>query len=300
MATTRLAEATGAGYDEDAFSIERRIALDHPIPNDTLAPLVALATEAGAIALGFFEPGGRTRAGVEWKGDGSPVTEADYAVNSFLEPRLKALWPGAAWLSEESVDDESRLGAERVIIVDPIDGTRGFSRGDLHWCVAIALVSRGRPIIAVVHAPALGDTYTAVVGGGAFLNGKALRVPAGEGPDDGASARGMQISCPDNLSKAMRAAGIDYDFKPKIASLALRVAMVASGIYDAGFTTRNSHDWDLAAADLVLQEAGGLLADLDGAPLVYNKREPSHGALTATPRQLQPRFREALARTKFG
>ncbi len=266
-----------------------------PFNRDTLARLVALATEAGAIALGFFEPGGKTRAGVEWKGDGSPVTEADYAVNAFLEPRLKALWPGAAWLSEESADDEARLSAESVIIVDPIDGTRGFSRGDRHWCVAIALVTRGRPVMAVVHAPALEQTYTAVAGGGAFLNGVALHVPEEDGP-----SREMQITCPDNLSKAMRAVGIDYDFKPKIASLALRVAMVASGVYDAGFTTRDSHDWDLAAADLVLQEAGGLLADLDGAPLVYNKREPSHGSLTATPRRLQPRFREALARTKFG
>ena len=182
-----------------------------------------------------------------------------------------------------------------MIIVDPIDGTRGFSRGDRHWCVAIALVTRGRPVMAVVHAPALEQTYTAVAGGGAFLNGVALHVPEEDGP-----SREMQITCPDNLSKAMRAVGIDYDFKPKIASLALRVAMVASGVYDAGFTTRDSHDCDLAAADLVLQEAGGLLADLDGAPLVYNKREPSHGSLTATPRRLQPRFREALARTKFG
>lgn len=205
------------------------------------------------------------------------------------------MFPGAAWLSEESIDDELRLGAESVIIVDPIDGTRGFSRGDRYWCVAIALVTRGRPTMAVVHAPALGDTYSAVAGGGAFLNGRALHVG-----DDEAPARASQITCPDNLTKAMRAAGLDYDFQPKIASLALRIAMVASGVYDAGFTTRNSHDWDLAAADLVLEEAGGLLADLEGAPLIYNKREPSHGALTATPRRLQPRYREALARTPFG
>ncbi len=223
------------------------------------------------------------------------MTEADYAVNRFLEPRLKALWQDAAWLSEESVDDASRLGAESVIIVDPIDGTRGFSRGDRHWCIAIALVTRGRPTIAVVHAPALKETYTASAGAGAFLNGRPLHLPEGD-----SLAREMRISCPDNLTKALRDAGIDYDFKPKIASLALRVAMVASGVYDAGFTTRNSHDWDLAAADLVLQEAGGLLADLDGAALIYNKPEPSHGALTATARCLQPRFREALARTKFG
>ena len=221
-------------------------------------------------------------------------------MNRFLEPRLKALWPGAAWLSEESVDDDVRLGAETVIIVDPIDGTRGFSRGDRHWCIAIALVTHGRPTMAVIQAPALRETYTATTGGGAFLNGKPLQVSEEPLSDESAPSRDMQITCPENLSKAMRRAGIDYDFKPKIASLALRVAMVASGVYDAGFTTRDSHDWDLAAADLVLQEAGGLLADLEGAPLIYNKREPSHGSLTATPRRLQPRFREALARTKFG
>ncbi len=282
-------------------SLERRIALLNASPSDrdTLAPLVALVREAGAVALDFFEPGGKTRAGVKWKGDGSPVTEADYAVNRFLEPRLKALWPDAAWLSEESADDEARLRAERVIIVDPIDGTRGFSRGDRHWCIAVALVVAGRPAVAVVHAPALEQTFTAVAGGGAFLNGVPLHVAEGDAAE-GAATRDLQITCPEGLSKAMRAAGIHYDFRPKIASLALRVAMVASGVYDAGFTTRDSHDWDLAAADLVLQEAGGLLADLDGAPLIYNKREPSHGALTATPRRLHSRFREDLARTPYG
>ena len=75
--------------------------------------------------------------------------------------------------------------------------------------------------------------------------------------------------------------------------------LVAAGHYAAGFTGRQAHDWDLAAADLVLAEAGGLLAERDGAPLTYNKPEPTHGALTATARALQPAFRAALARTSF-
>ena len=262
---------------------------------ETLARLVAIATAAGDIALEYFRPGAKTSADVEWKGDGSPVTEADFAVNAFLEPRLKDLWPGAAWLSEESADDVTRLEAERVIIVDPIDGTRGFSKGDPYWAVAIALAEAGRPVMAVVHAPALKETYTAIAGAGAMLNGAHLAVEtqAQTRPD-------MQITCPNNVAKAMRAAGIDFDFVPKIGSLALRVAMVASGVYAAGFTSRDSHDWDLAAADLVLQEAGGLLADLDGAPLVYNKPDPSHGVLVATPLALRSSFRDALAKTPFG
>ncbi len=259
-----------------------------------LARLVALGREAGDIALGFYDRGGKTSADVRWKGDGSPVTEADMAVNAFLEERLKALWPGAAWLSEESADDPSRLGAKRVIIVDPIDGTRGFARGDEHWCVAIALCEAGRPVLSVVHAPALGQTYTAAAGAGAWLNGEPLHVDAAPAPHSG-----MAVTCPGNLSKALRAAGLEFDYKPKIASLALRVAWVASGVYSAGFTARDCHDWDIAAADLVLQEAGGLLAGLDGRPLLYNQREPIHGVLTASPSAMQPELRDALARTPF-
>lgn len=266
-------------------------------PNDaaTLARLLAIAEDAGRIALGFFRPGAQTRADVEWKGDGSPVTEADFAVNAFLERELQRLWPGAAWLSEESVDDVRRLDASHVIIVDPIDGTRGFARGDLNWCIAIALVEAGRPICAVIHAPALGETYAAVTEGGATLNGRPLHREAEDALRDD-----MRVTCPNILVKALQAAGIRFAFQPKIASLALRIAKVASGVYDAGFTTSNSHDWDIAAADLILSEAGGFLASLDGAPVAYNRPTPIHGVLTATPRRLQPSFREAVGLTSFG
>ena len=261
----------------------------------TLARLVAISEEAGRIAMGFFRDGDATKAGIEWKGDGSPVTEADYAVNAFLEPALKALWPDAAWLSEESTDDIGRLSAARVIIVDPIDGTRGFARGDRNWAVAIALVEAGRPIMGIVHAPALAETYCAMAGHGATLNGVSLVVSP-----DIALRPEMRITCPGNLARALGAAGISLAFQPKIASLALRVVKVAAGTYDAGFATSNSHDWDLAAADLVLTEAGGILAGLDGDPLVYNKPRPVHGVLTATPRALQPAFLGAIALTPFG
>ena len=182
-----------------------------------------------------------------------------------------------------------------MIIVDPIDGTRGFARGDHNWAIAIALVEHGRPIVGIVHAPALGETYLAVAGQGATLNGTTLCLPEQDHlwPQ-------MQITCPANVAKALEAAGVDFTFQPKIASLALRIVKVASGVYDAGFASRNAHDWDLAAADLVLQEAGGILSSLDGAPLRYNKADPSHGVLTATTLHLQASFRAAIGLTPFG
>lgn len=259
------------------------------------AALQSIVKDAGEIALRFFEPDKATTADVEWKRDGSPVTEADFAVNRFLEQALRDLWSGAAWLSEESVDDPERLTASHVIIVDPIDGTRGFARGDRNWAVAVALVANGRPICSVVHAPALAETYAAVVGGGATLNGRPIQVGSrtATGPD-------MKITCPKGLADALRAAGVQFEFRPKIASLALRITKVASGVYDAGFATSNSHDWDLAAADLILQEANGILADLSGNPLVYNRPEPVHGILIASAREFQPSFRATLALTPFG
>ncbi len=260
---------------------------------DTLKRLTAIVREAGAIALPYFKPGDQTQAKVTWKGDGSPVTEADFAVNVFLEARLRALWPDAAWLSEESADDSARIDAARVIVVDPIDGTRGFARGDRNWCIAVALVERGRPVIAVVHAPANGETYTALVGGGAALNDAPLAIPVITAL--GADAR---VSLPGGTAQAMRDVGIALDFRPKLASLALRIVGVASGAYHCCLASRDSHDWDLAAADLVLQEAGGQLAELDGQGLVYNKADTRHGVLIAAAPALRPAFIEALARAE--
>lgn len=254
--------------------------------------LLAIAEEGGRIALGYFRPGLSTRAGVEWKGDGSPVTEADLKVDSFLARELSALWPDAAWLSEESADDPARLAAPRVIIVDPIDGTRGFARGEANWAVSIALVQAGRPICAIVHAPALTETYVATAGGGARLNGRPLKLD-----NQFRDLRtDLRVSCPGTLVKALQRAGMSFDFQPKIPSLALRVAKVASGVYDAGLTTSDSHDWDIAAADLILEEAGGFLSGLDGAPIAYNREDPRHGVLAATARALGPAFRDALGK----
>lgn len=268
-------------------SIVRRAQLDR---------LLAIAEEGGRIALGFFRPGLSTRAGVEWKDDGSPVTEADLQVDRFLARELADLWPDAAWLSEESVDDSARLAAQRVVIVDPIDGTRGFARGEPHWAVSIALVEAGRPICGIVHAPALAETYVAVAGQGATLNDRPLKLD--NQPRD--LRTDLRVSCPGVLVKALQRAGLSFDFQPKIPSLALRVAKVASGVYDAGLTTSDSHDWDIAAADLILAEAGGFLAGLDGAPIAYNRQDPRHGVLAATARTLHPAFRDALDKTSFG
>jgi myo-inositol-1(or 4)-monophosphatase len=128
---------------------------------DDLALLRAAALRAGGLAMTFFR-----RNPTRWaKLGGSPVTEADMAVDALLRTNLLAERPHYGWLSEETADDPARLGRDAVFVVDPIDGTRGFIDGDDRWCVSLAVVRAGRPAVAVLYAPAREELYTAVRGG---------------------------------------------------------------------------------------------------------------------------------------
>ncbi len=245
------------------------------------ASFVDAARVAGTLALAYFRSGAVTSAGISHKAGGSPVTEADYLVDRFLRQRLETLVPEAGWLSEETEDTSARLSKDIVIVVDPIDGTRSFMSGHGEWAIAIALVEKGRPLIGIVHAPALGETYVAVKGAGARLNNMAIEVSKLAAL--GARAR---VAAPVLLAERLREAGLQFALQPKIPSLALRIVNVASGALDAGFASENAHDWDIAAADLILLEAGGRLASLDGCAIVYNRGDTRHGLLTAAPAQI--------------
>ena len=122
----------------------------------------------------------------ERKPDGTVVTEADKAVDSLLAARLKDARPDYGWLSEESLENERRLSARRVWILDPIDGTRDFLHGGDGWTVALCLVEDGRPVLSAVVNPVRGEFYEARAGMGAFLNG--VRISA-SGQQELAGAR---------------------------------------------------------------------------------------------------------------
>ena len=250
-----------------------------------LAHARAAAMRAGEIALAHFRPGGRTSARLWHKDGGSPVTEADLAADAYLKAELGRLWPQAAWLSEETADTSERLGAALVWIVDPIDGTRAFLEGERDWCVSIALLAHGQPVAGVLEAPALGQVYTAMAGQGALLNGTPMAVSNQE------QLSGAHVAGPRPAIEAL--ARLAPGIRPgrKVPSLALRIARIAQGAFDAGLVSSDAHDWDLAAADLILTEAGGTVTTTGGARLIYNAREPVHGPLVAS----GPRLHAELA-----
>jgi myo-inositol-1(or 4)-monophosphatase len=229
---------------------------------------------AGDLALALFKTELRN-----WiKGASSPVSEADIAVNELIASRLKAATPDYGWLSEESTDDDLRLGKRLVWIVDPIDGTRGYLAGREDWCVSVALVEGERPVLAAVFAPASDEFFFAERGRGARLNGAPIHATSGTSFDF------SRMAGPKPLIERLNRSSGEISPHPRIASLALRLCRVAHGTLDAAFAGGQSHDWDLAAANLIVQEANGNMTALSGDAILYNRRELTHGVLVAAGR----------------
>ncbi|SMC75099.1 3'(2'),5'-bisphosphate nucleotidase CysQ [Novosphingobium sp. B1] len=239
------------------------------IDHDRLDQIVRAA---GDMALGLW-PGHGHAPQVWEKTPGSPVCDADLAVDSFLKRELGALLPSAGWLSEETVDHPERLERGLCWLVDPVDGTRDFVRGRPGWAVSVALVSEGRPLIGLLSAPARNEYWSAIAGKGATRNGIALT----------ASTRtqlaGSRVPA-DSLPKA----DADLVTVDKPNSIALRIAMVGANEADLLATLRWGYEWDIAAATLIAREAGASVSDAFGKPLDYNKRDPrAFGLLVTAP-----------------
>ena len=250
-------------------------------PHDSTL-LVDTVREAGALALSMF----RTELRMWTKGASSPVSEADIAVNDLIEKRLRSATPDHGWLSEESVDDPARLEKPLVWIVDPIDGTRGYLAGREDWCVSIALVEGSAPLIAAVFAPATDEFFFAARGQGASCNGVPIHATPGDALDF------TRVAGPKPLVERLNPSQDDLVLYPRIGSLALRLCRVADGRIDAAFAGGQSRDWDLAAADLIVNEANGRMTSLSGDAIVYNRPDVTHGVLVAAGRERHARIVE--------
>lgn len=232
--------------------------------------LTQAAREAGRIAMRYF----RDSPEVWMKSGNSPVSEADLAVDRFLHGELMAARPDYGWISEEAAASMPLDRRGPTFVVDPIDGTRAFIDGSPTWCISIAVVVDGRPAAGVLDCPAKEEIYAAFRGGGAKLNRERIAVgEPGELPVI-AGPKAMLAMLPGELRDRMRT-------HPYIPSLAYRIAMVANGALDATYVKPNAHDWDLAAADLILEEAGGSVLDSSGKLLRYAGGNDRHGELIA-------------------
>jgi myo-inositol-1(or 4)-monophosphatase len=194
------------------------------------------------------------------------LTEADLLANQILQARLLKAFPDDGWLSEESVDHASRLNKRRVWVIDPIDGTREYIAGIAEYAVSAALVEDGQPVMACVFNPETNEMFSAVLGAGAYLNGKRVH---------------CRSACADKLlllaSRSESIRGEWERFRAHdvkiVGSIAYKLGLVAAGFADATFSLGPKNEWDIAAGVLLVKEAGGLATDKDYRPFVFNQSQ---------------------------
>lgn len=252
-----------------------------------LALLTEAATEAGEIARRFWRNDPQV-----WDKGGAlgPVSEADLAVNDHLAAVLRRARPDYGWLSEEDPDDGSRLEADRLFILDPIDGTRAFIDGQKGFSHALAVVEQGQVTAAVVHLPIMGLTYSATLNGSARLNGEVI-APSQHGLD-GATVLANKGSMAGPHWRGGVPPGVQRVFRP---SLAWRLCLAAQGRFDAALSLRPAWEWDIAAASLIATQAGAAVSDRHGAVMRFNNPHPQVDGLVVAAPPLHDALLSALA-----
>jgi myo-inositol-1(or 4)-monophosphatase len=254
-------------------------------PADVLGR-IGEALQAAVAVFARFQSG--AIASEDKAGGRGPVTEADRAVDELLARTLPR--EGEGWLSEESRDDDRRLGKRRVWAVDPLDGTKEFVHGIPEWCVSVGLVEDGWPIAGGIANPATGEVFLGAIGRGVTYNGR----PAGVSTR--ASVDGAVVLA--SRSEVDRGDWSRYERAPFVVkpmgSVAYKLALVAAGLADATWTLAPKHEWDVAAGVALVLAGGGRVRTLDGTPLAFNQRRPWLSGLAAYPERLEPALAAAM------
>ncbi|HTZ95079.1 MAG TPA: 3'(2'),5'-bisphosphate nucleotidase CysQ [Terriglobales bacterium] len=212
----------------------------------------------------------------EYKIGHDPVTEADRAVDAALRKEL--LRDGEGWLSEESVDDFTRLDKSRVWVVDPLDGTREFVAGIPEFCVSVAMVEDGQPVVGGICNPATDEIFLGAVGSGVTRNGKPVQA-SNRSKLDGALVLASRSEVKRGEWKKFE--GSNLKIRP-MGSVAYKLALVSAGLADVTFTLVPKNEWDVAAGVALVLSAGGFVCTLDGTSLRCNNRDPLLKGLIAS------------------
>ena len=213
---------------------------------------------------------------VEIKSDDSPVTEADKGADKIIREELGKEFPEYGFLTEESKDTGERFAKEDIFIVDPVDGTKDFVARDGQFCTNIALAHRGEVVAGVINLPAQGRTYFASKGNGAFAMEKDGTIRPIHVSDRKSHLRSLRsISFFNEAEKefyATHASSFEGEAEP--VGAAYKFCLIADGSKD--FFVRKgagTKEWDVAAGDIILSEAGGIMVQPDGAPFRYNRHD---------------------------
>jgi myo-inositol-1(or 4)-monophosphatase len=255
--------------------------------NDRSSDLERIGRALAAAAVVFERfPQGPVQAAT--KSNQDPVTEADLEVDRVLREAL--VERGEGWLSEETADDPRRLQADRVWVVDPLDGTREFVAGLPEWCVSVGLVEQGRAVAGGIMNPWIGFVALGAEGHGCTLNGAPAQ-PTGASALDASTVLASRTE----VDRGQWENWGDAPFRIEaMGSVAFKLARVAVGLADATWTLVPKHEWDVAAGVALVEAAGGWVATLDGERPVFNRPHPKLTGLIASGRQLEPALRVSV------
>jgi len=248
---------------------------------DKIQTALALAGKAVSV----FTPG---KIAAERKAGGDPVTEADIVIDNILKQALLA--PDDGWLSEETVDDLSRLDKRRVWIVDSIDGTREFVEGIPEWCISIGLVVDGRPKAGGIYNPQANQLFLGALEVGTFLNGRNVRV------SDKASLEKAKILA--SRSELRKGLWKPFETAPfeiiPMGSVAYKLACVSAGLADGTISLAPKNEWDVAAGIALVLAAGGQVDIKDDSGRLFNRRDTLMAGLTAGAKPLCVHIRKMM------
>ena len=239
--------------------------------------------EAAAILLRHYEEG--TKA---WeKSEDNPVTLADLESDRAIAERIRTAFPDDGLLSEEAIGSQDRLTNRRVWIVDPMDGTKEFTRKIPEFCVSIALTEDGVPVVGVIVNPPANVTLWATRGGGTFRDGEPMKISSTDRLADA-----VVIASRTEISRNQfdRYEGWFREIRP-VGSIAWKLACVACGDGDLNISVAPKNEWDVCAGDLLVRESGGRYVDFEGQPRRYNQPKTLiEAGMAAGPNELLEQF----------
>ncbi len=244
---------------------------------------LTLARQAGQVQMRKF----RRNLDIQWKGVTDPVTEVDKAAEKLIVKGIRKAFPSHAIVGEEGgAQGPSQSGAPFTWVIDPLDGTVNYSHGLPTFAVSIGVwesglkprkgklwdAAYGTPLIGVVHAPALGDTFVAERGKGAYCNGKRIRVSKQAKPLEAVLASGFSYHAREDGENVREWLEILQRFQAirRMGSAALDLSFTAAGRFD-GFWEYGLKPWDVAAGGLLVEEAGGVVSNIEGKPYQMGK-----------------------------
>ncbi|MFT6073045.1 MAG: 3'(2'), 5'-bisphosphate nucleotidase [Alphaproteobacteria bacterium] len=236
--------------------------------------LIHIAIDAGQIILDIRH---NRNLEIDFKQDQSPVTTADYASNTFIIEALQQHYPDIPIVSEEGVNDVTDM-SDLFFLIDPLDGTRDFIEGTQDYCVNIALLQNYKPILGVIYIPERHTCFYACHNQGSF------KIPNCDdlSKQEKISVKSISKHKTQTISKRSSANGYQF-FKMPItitdtihAGSAIKFCQIAEGLADIYPRPGNTGEWDTAAGDVIVTEAGGFVGDIHHQPLVYGKSKKNY------------------------